>query len=266
MSDFQQRFSGIQRLYGTQAFAWIQQAHFCVVGIGGVGSWAVEALARTGVGEITLIDHDDISISNSNRQIHTTQATYGQSKVEAMAERILAINPDARVHPIDDFLTTSNIATYIHQEYDYVIDAIDSIRFKSELVHYCRRNKIPVVMTGGAGGLTDPTLLQVADLTKTYNDPLAAKVRARLRHDFGYSRNTKRKFSIDCVFSSQQQLYPRPDGSVSTEKPGVHGVTLDCESGYGSATHVTAAFGFVAVSHAIQKLINRRVAQAALEG
>lgn len=259
MSDYQARFSGIQRLYGHEAFAWIQNAHFCVVGIGGVGSWAVEALARTGVGEITLIDHDDISISNTNRQIHTLVNSYGKSKVDAMAERILAINPDARVHAIDDFLSTNNMANHIQQGFDYVIDAIDSIKFKSELVNYCRRNKIPVVMTGGAGGLTDPCQIQVADLTKTYNDPLAAKVRSRLRHDYGYSRNTKRKFSIDCVFSSQQQLYPRPDGSVSTEKPGVHGVTLDCESGYGSATHVTASFGFTAVSHAIQKMINMRL-------
>lgn len=259
MSDYQARFSGIQRLYGRQAFEWIRDAHFCVVGIGGVGSWAVEALARTGIGEITLIDHDDISISNTNRQIHTNVNSYGKSKVDVMAERISSINPDARVNPIDDFLTTKNISTYIDQNFDYVVDAIDSIKFKSELVNYCRRNKIPVVMTGGAGGLTDPCQIQVADLTKTYNDPLAAKVRSRLRHDYGYSRNIKRKFSIDCVFSSQQQLYPRPDGSVSTQKPGVHGVTLDCESGYGSATHITAAFGFTAVSHAIQKMINRRL-------
>ena len=257
MSDFQARFSGIQRLYGREAFDLIQQAHFCVVGIGGVGSWVAEALARTGVGKITLIDHDDISISNTNRQIHTDINSYGKSKVVTMAERILAINPDAKVDAIDDFLTSTNISRYIQEEFDYVIDAIDSIKFKSELVNFCRRNKIPVVMTGGAGGLTDPSLIQVADLTKTYNDPLAAKVRSRLRQDYGYSRNTKRKFSIDCVFSSQQQLYPRSDGSVSTQKPGVHGVTLDCESGYGSATHVTASFGFIAVSHAIQKLINK---------
>lgn len=258
MSDYYQRFSGIQRLYGREAFEWIQSAHFCVVGIGGVGSWAVEALARTGIGEISIIDHDDISITNTNRQIHTLVDSYGKSKVDAMAARVLAINPEARVNAIDDFLTTTNIDNYIRQDFDYVIDAIDSIRFKSELVNHCRRNKIPVVMTGGAGGLTDPGQIQVTDLTKTYNDPLAAKVRARLRQDYGYTRNTKRKFSIDCVFSTQQQLYPRPDGRVTTQKPGVHGVTLDCESGYGSATHVTAAFGFMAVSHAIQKMINKR--------
>jgi len=258
VSDYQARFSGIQRLYGNQAFDWIKNSHFCVVGIGGVGSWSVEALARTGVGEITLIDHDDISISNSNRQIHTTVDSYGQSKVEVMAARVISINPDAKVNIIDDFLTTNNIANFIRPDFDYVIDAIDSIKFKCELVNYCRRNKIPVVMTGGAGGLTDPGQIQIADLTKTYNDPLAAKVRSRLRHDYGYSRNCKRKFSIDCVFSSQQQLYPRPDGSVSTQKPGVHGVTLDCESGYGSVTHVTATFGFMAASHAIQKMIQKR--------
>lgn len=255
--NYDERFSGIRRLYGRKAADFISGAHFCVVGIGGVGSWAVEALARTGIGAITMIDHDDISKGNTNRQIHAMEGAYGQSKVEAMQERILSINPDCRVNAIDDFLTTKNMSRYIHKEYDYVIDAIDGIKFKAELVHYCRRNKIPVVMTGGAGGLTDPTGIQIKDLSRTHNDPLAAKVRSKLRSEYGYSRDAKKKFGIDCVFSSQAQLYPRPDGSVSTQKPGVHGVTLDCESGYGSATFVTASFGFVAVSYAMDKMLAR---------
>lgn len=256
--DYNERFSGIRRLYGTAAANYIAEAHFCVVGIGGVGSWAVEALARSGVGAITLIDHDDITPGNTNRQIHALDPQYGQSKVEVMKARILAINPSCSVTAIDDFLTTNNIRNYIHQDYDYVIDAIDGIRFKAELVHFCRRNKIPVIMTGGAGGLTDPTAIQVADLSRTYNDPLAAKLRARLRRDYSYSRDDKKKFGIECVFSSQAQLYPATDGTVSTRKPGVHGVSLDCDSGYGSATFVTATFGFVAVSHAINKMIARK--------
>ncbi|MBD3609646.1 MAG: tRNA cyclic N6-threonylcarbamoyladenosine(37) synthase TcdA [Gammaproteobacteria bacterium] len=257
MSSYEQRFSGIKRLYGESMYRFLQQAHICVVGIGGVGSWAVEALARTGVASITLIDHDDISVSNTNRQIHAVLQHYEQSKVEIMKQRILAINPDCNVIAIDDFLTSTNISKYISPEFDYVIDAIDGIKFKAELVHYCRRNKIPVVMTGGAGGLTDPTMIEVTDLNRTYNDPLAAKVRSRLRQEFGYSRDKKKKYSIDCIFSTQQQVYPKDDGSVSPEKPGVHGVTLDCESGYGSATQVTASFGFTAVSHALKKLSNK---------
>jgi len=257
-NEFSERFSGIRRLYGRRAADFIAGAHFCVVGIGGVGSWAVEALARTGVGAITMIDHDDITQGNTNRQIHALEGAYGQSKVEAMRNRIRAINPHCQINAIDDFLTGKNLTRYIHKEYDYVIDAIDGIKFKAELVHYCRRNKIPVVMTGGAGGLTDPTTIQVKDLSRTHNDPLAAKVRSKLRSDYGYSRDAKKKFGIDCVFSSQAQLYPRPDGSVSTQKPGVHGVTLDCESGYGSATFMTASFGFVAVSYAIDKMLARK--------
>lgn len=255
--NFDERFAGIRRLYGQQGSRDIRDAHFCVVGMGGVGSWAVEALARTGVSRLTLIDHDDISVGNTNRQIHALGGNYGVSKVESMRERIDAINPDCSVTAIDDFLTTGNIQNYIQQDFDYVIDAIDGIKFKTELVNFCRRNKIAVVMTGGAGGLTDPTQIQVADLSRTFNDPLAAKVRSRLRSQFGYPKDSKKKFSIDCVFSAQAQVYPRPDGTVSTQKPGVHGVTLDCESGYGSATFVTASFGFVAVSHAIQKYLER---------
>ncbi|MBD3671423.1 MAG: tRNA cyclic N6-threonylcarbamoyladenosine(37) synthase TcdA [Gammaproteobacteria bacterium] len=255
--DYDAMFSGIRRLYGASAYQKIASSRFCVVGIGGVGSWVVEALARTGVAAITLIDHDDISVGNTNRQIHTSQETIGAAKVDVMAQRVGSIHPQCEVDAIDDFLTSKNIQRYMSQNFDYVIDAIDGIRFKTELAHYCRRNKIPFVMTGGAGGLTDPTAIQVTDLSKTYNDPLAAKVRAKLRSEFNYSRDGKKKFGIDCVFSSQQQLYPRPDGTVSTQKPGVHGVTLDCESGYGSATFVTASFGFVAVSHAISKMLAR---------
>jgi tRNA A37 threonylcarbamoyladenosine dehydratase len=217
----------------------------------------VEALARSGVGAITFIDHDDIAISNTNRQLHTLADTYERSKSEVMRERVLAINPECRVSAIDDLLSESNIEKYIGSGFDYVIDAIDSIRHKVALIHYCRRNKIPVITTGGAGGITDPTRIEITDLSKTHNDPLAAKVRAKLRSDYGWSRNPKSRFGIDCVFSSEQHRYPKEDGSVCQRKPGVAGATLDCNLGYGSATFVTASFGFVAVSRALQKLIER---------
>jgi len=258
MSHNETRFSGISRLYGTQAFSLFQQSHFCVIGIGGVGSWAAESLARTGIGKITLIDNDDIAPSNINRQIHSLSDTLNCSKVEVMAQRILQINPACKVNIVDDFITHANCQKYLQQRYDYVIDAIDSIQFKCAIIYYCKRNKIPIITTGGAGGLTDPTKINVADLAKTWNDPLAAKVRSELRHKYKYTRNPKRSFGIKCVFSTQQQQYPMDDGTVGFTKPGVSGVHLDCALGFGSATQVTATFGFVAVAQALEGLIKKK--------
>ncbi len=261
MSDYENRFGGIARLYGQDAFNIIRNAHFCVIGIGGVGSWAAESLARTGIGEITLIDHDDIAVSNINRQIHSLSNTLEQSKVKAMADRIQLINPQCKINIIDDFITQANCQKYLQQRYDYVIDAIDSIKFKCAIIYYCKRNKIPVITTGGAGGLTDPTMINVADLARTWNDPLAAKVRSQLRHQYGYTKNPKRTFGIKCVYSTQQQQYPKEDGSVDYARPSVKGVHLDCAQGFGSATQVTATFGFVAASKAIEDLLKKKSRQ-----
>ncbi len=259
MSDYENRFGGIARLYGQQAFEILKDAHFCVIGIGGVGSWTAESLARTGIGEITLIDHDDIASSNINRQIHSLSNTVNQSKVETMAERILQINPQCKVNVIDDFISDANCQKYLQQNYDYVIDAIDSIKFKCAIIYYCKRNKIPIITTGGAGGLTDPTKIDIVDLAKTWNDPLAAKVRSQLRHEYHYTKNPKRSFGVKCVYSTQQQQYPKDDGSVDYAKPGVKGVHLDCSLGFGSATQVTATFGFVAAAKAIEDLLKKKM-------
>jgi tRNA A37 threonylcarbamoyladenosine dehydratase len=259
--DFQERFGGIQRLYGNKASQIIQDLHICVVGLGGVGSWAVEALARTGIGEITLIDYDTVSLGNINRQLPALTETVGHKKFDVLTARIAGINPHCVYHSIDDFLTSDNLDEYLSPErhYDYVIDAIDSIKFKSEMINHCKRNKIPIITTGGAGGLTDPAAVQVKDLSRTYNDPLAAKVRSRLRNEYGFTRTAKRSFGIDCVFSSQQPVYPKADGTVSHEKPGIHGISLDCTLGYGSATFVTATFGNVAVARLISKILHKRL-------
>ena len=262
-SDYSERFGGIQRLYGKTKAQIIPKLHICVVGIGGVGSWAVEALARSGVGEITLIDHDDIALTNMNRQIHTLDSTLEQAKVTVMQERVKQINPDCLCHAIDDLLTENNLSKYFlynsHKQFDYVIDAIDSVKHKSALIYYCKRNKIPIITTGGAGGLIDPTAIEIVDLSKTYNDPLAAKVRSQLRYHYNFTRNTKRRFGIECVFSTEQQLYPQADGSVGQEKPGIKGVTLDCNSGYGSSSCVTSVFGFAAAARAIEKALLKSV-------
>ena len=259
---YQRRFSGIQRLYGEKSGPLLQQAHFCVVGIGGVGSWAVEALARSGVGKITLIDFDEICETNINRQLPALSNTVEQKKCQVMAQRIALINEECQVTVIDDFITAQNYQQYLEQGYDYVIDAIDSIKFKSLMINHCKRNKIPLIVTGGAGGMTDPTQIQLADLTKTYNDPLLAKVRSQLRKEYGFSKEGKKKFGVECIFSSQQPLYPKEDGTVSGEKPGIHGVSLDCRFGYGAASFITANFGFMAAGVAINKLMAKGMSPA----
>lgn len=259
-ADSVERFSGIQRLYGAVAAGQIRAMHVCVVGLGGVGSWAVEALARSGVGALTLIDYDEICVTNINRQVHALDSSLGRKKIIAMSERVKGINPQCRCTVVDDFITDRNLFECVPVEsgIDFVIDAIDSIKFKAALIYYCKRNRIPVITTGAAGGLTDPSQIMVKDLARTFNDPLAAKVRARLRAEHGYTRNPKRYFRVDCVFSSQQQVYPKGDGSVGYQKPGIHGVHLDCRMGYGSASFVTASMGFVAVSRIIEKHLRKR--------
>ncbi|QBY03028.1 tRNA cyclic N6-threonylcarbamoyladenosine(37) synthase TcdA [Thalassotalea sp. HSM 43] len=262
MSDYSLRFGGIERLYGVQAASDIKEAHFCVIGIGGVGSWAAEALARNGVGNITLIDLDDICITNTNRQIHALADTVGESKVDVMAQRLRQINPDCQVNEVDDFVTEDNLAELLQQGFDYVIDAIDSVKVKTAIIQHCKRNKIPIITIGGAGGQTDPSKIAICDLSKTYQDPLLAKVKNQLRRQFNYPREGKRKFAIDAVFSSEQLKYPAQDGSVCHAKQNNEGaMRLDCSGGFGAATHVTASFAFFAVAKSMEKYLARKQRQ-----
>lgn len=258
MSDYQMRFGGIERLYGKNGAHAIANSHFCVVGIGGVGSWAAEALARTGVGKITLIDLDDICTTNTNRQIHAMTSTVGLSKVDVMAERIKLINPECDVVLIEDFVTSDNLRELMAQDFSYVIDAIDSVKIKTQMIAHCKRNKIPFITIGGAGGQTDPSQIKLTDLSQTYQDPLLSKVRNQLRRDFNFSRNTKRKFGVDAVFSTEQLKYPDGSGEVCHAKQSPDGaMRLDCSGGFGAATHVTATFAFFAVSKALEKLVRK---------
>ena len=251
------RFRGIERLYGEDAFGALQRAHICVVGLGGVGSWAVESLARSGIGKLTLIDFDVIELTNINRQIHALEGTVGVKKAQALRERVAQINPECVCTIIDDFLTDRNLESCLARGYDGVIDAIDSIKFKAAMIYYCKRNKIPIVTTGGAGGLTDPTKITVVDLSRTSNDALAKRVREQLRSSFNFTRNTKRNFGVPCVTSSQQSVYAQEDGSVSCAKPGIHGISLDCRLSMGSASFVTATFGFFAAAKVIERVMKR---------
>jgi len=249
--------AAVSRSYGVAGLQRLMSAHVCVVGVGGVGSWVAEALARSGIGELTLIDHDDVSEGNINRQTHADYSTLGQSKVEVMAARVKLINPDCVCNPVDDMLVNKNIERYIDDRFDYVVDAIDTVKFKVSLIYFCKRNAIPIVTVGGAGGRTEPGKVGVGDLTKTWNDALAASVRRRLRTDCGWTRNPRRRFGVDCVFSCEQPRYPQGDGSVAHDKPGVAGTTLDCASGYGSLVTVTATFGFIAAALVMNNLVDK---------
>ena len=259
--DHALRFGGIRRLYGTRAVERFRTAHVVVVGVGGVGSWTVEALARSGIGKLTLIDLDDVCVSNVNRQLHALDGTVGRPKVEVLAERCRAIQPGIEVVEDIAFATPTNLAERIPEDADHLVDAIDSVVAKAALISWCKRRKLPITVTGAAGGQTDPTRIRVADLARTEHDPLLAKVRARLRRDFGFSRNPKRRFSVECVYSDEQLVYPSPDGEVCLQKPGSGESTrLDCASGFGAATFVTGSFGFVAASRVLARLA--RSAQA----
>lgn len=250
------RFSGIARLYGQEALIRLYQSHICIVGVGGVGSWAAEALARSGVGEITLIDLDDICISNSNRQIQALTSSVGQFKVDVLSERLKDINPDIQIHAVTDYITHNNLADLINPEFDYVLDCIDSVKNKAALIAHCKRNKIKLITTGGAGGQIDPTQIQIKDLNKTTQDPLAKKVRSLLRRDYGFSKTPTRNYGIPCVTSTEALRYPQPDGSVSQYKVKAEEVTkLDCASGFGASTMVTASFGFIAAAKVVEKLV-----------
>lgn len=249
-------FAALSRVYGQDASARLRNLRICVVGMGGVGSWTVEALARTDVGHITIIDHDDVTEGNINRQIHALNNTVGKSKVDLMQERVRLINPQCDLNPIDDFLAESNLERYLGQDFDVVIDAIDSIRFKAAMIYFCKRNRIPIITTGGAGGRTNPLAVDVADLSRTWNDALAAKVRSRLRSNYGYTKNTKRRFGVECVFSTEQPVYPDKAGGVTHARPGVPGASLDCEHGYGSVSMVTGTFGLVAAARAIKRALD----------
>lgn len=249
--DFGRRFGGIARLYGEAALARFRHAHVCVIGVGGVGSWVVEALARSAVGHITMIDLDNVAESNVNRQIHALTCTLGRAKVGALAERIAQINPFCQVTEIEDFITEDNLDQMIGAaRYDYVIDAIDNVRAKTALIVYCRKNGIPLITIGGAGGQIDPTRIEIRDLARTEQEPLLAKVRKRLRAQHGFPRGAKSKFGIDAVFSTEPLRFPEVQ-ACETDQSGITG--LNC-AGFGSAMAVTASFGLVAAAQVLRKL------------
>ncbi len=266
MNDvLRERFAGIDRLYGVGTVDLLATRRVAVVGMGGVGSWVVEALARTAVGHLTLIDADDICVSNTNRQLPALAGQYGRNKAEAMAERCRAINPDISVDAVASFLTVSNMVELLDRDFDLVIDACDSFRVKVETIAWCRRRKLPILTVGAAGGRTDPTLVRIRDVSRTEHDAMMALIRKKLRSDFKFPKNASRYFGVPAVYSLENVKYPQADGSVCGIRPNLGAdaaLKLDCGAGLGAATHITGAFAFAAVGKALEMLMKRPATKA----
>jgi tRNA A37 threonylcarbamoyladenosine dehydratase len=259
MSDpWVERFSGIDRLYGSGSVERFRRARIAVVGLGGVGSWAVEAMARTGIGHLTLIDADDLCVSNTNRQLPAIVGQYGRGKADVMAERCRAINPAIDVEAVPSFLTPANLDDLLDRDFDVVLDACDSFRTKVEAIAWCRRRKRPMITVGSAGGRRDATQVRVRDLSRTEHDAMLSLIRRKLRGEFNFPKNADRYFGVSAVNSLENVNYPQPDGSVCGIRPkvvGDAGLNLDCGGGLGAATHVTGAFAFAAVGRVLELLL-----------
>lgn len=254
MEDFAQRFGGIARLYGTSGLDRIRAAHVCIIGVGGVGSWTVEALARSGLGALTLIDLDDVCITNVNRQLPALDGQIGRPKIDVLADRVRLINPACRVTCLAEFFTASSAARLLEPRYDFVIDATDRLTNKCHILTGCRERGLPVLTMGGAGGKRDGTHVRVADLSHTEHDELLRQVRRKLRRDLGFPRGVGEPFGIPCVYSPEVPVYPWQDGTCSAEPEPGSSLALDCASGFGAATFVTGAFGFAAAGEVVRRI------------
>jgi tRNA A37 threonylcarbamoyladenosine dehydratase len=244
MNDDDLRFGGLARLYEVEGLQRLLRGSVCVVGIGGVGSWAAEALARSGLGRITLVDLDDVCLSNVNRQLHALDGTIGRPKVEVMAARIRAIHPSCQVRPVAEFFSATTAEEILAPGFDFVLDAIDQVANKCLLIALCRQKEIPIVCAGGAGGRRNPAAIRVGDLAQTSHDALLQQVRKKLRDDHGFARDAKTPFGVPCVFSTEPAMPPADSfaGRVT------------CDNGYGTASFVTGTIGLVAVSCVVSKI------------
>lgn len=254
------RFGGIARLYGQAALDAFSATRVAVVGIGGVGTWTVECLARSGVGHLTLVDLDEICVTNVNRQIHALDGQIGMQKSEAMADRVRAIHPGCEVHVVSAFFNERTAEEILAPGFDAVVDAIDTLRHKALLVAECHARGIPVVTCGAAGGRRDPTRIRIADLSVSGGDPLMHSLRRKLRREHGFPNIPMgvkpTPMGIDAVFSDEPQVFPDGDGGISCERSDAtaSGPVLGCDAGYGSAAHVTGCFGMIAAGRVLERL------------
>lgn len=247
------RFSGVKRLYGELLAEKIRHSHVLVVGLGGVGSWVVEALARTGVEKLSLVDFDDICVSNTNRQIHATDNNTGKMKTKALKERVYSINKNCQVNLIEEVFGKETEAKIFNEDYSVVVDCIDKSIEKEQLIVACRERKTPVVVIGSAGGRVDLSKIRVSDLSKTEMDPMLHIMRKSLRKNHGFPRLPK-KMNIPTVYSIESPVYPTESGETTTQRPDKFAKPLDCQTGFGTATHITATFAFQAVQLTIQEI------------
>ena len=255
-----ERFSGLGRIYGAEGAARLAKARVLVVGLGGVGSWVVEALARSGIGHLTLADGDDICVSNVNRQLHALDGAIGRRKADVLAERVRAIHPEADVAVRAEFVHRTTVDDFLAPGFDFVVDAIDGVTVKAALIAGCHAKGVPVVSCGAAGGKRDPTLIRVADIADAEYDRLLMFVRKKLRTRFGFPRGGK-KMGVRCVFSSEPVIWPdesacaaAANGPADDDVFGAADARLNCEGRLGSSAFVTGAFGLVAAAVVVNAL------------
>lgn len=244
------RFAGLARLYGNDGLSSLFHSHVAVIGIGGVGSWVAEALARSGVGEITLIDFDDVCTSNFNRQILATNNSVGKMKVDVMGERILQINSECRLHLINEKFSQETATQLLSPQFDYIVDAFDNGPGKAFLASHCRKNKKKLIVIGSVGGKKDPTKIKIDDLSRSAEDSLLSFVRKKLRGEYGFPREKNKKFLIPCVYSTEKYTYPDAHCNASPLESSIL-KNLDCGGGMGAVTHLAGATAFFAVSRVI---------------
>jgi tRNA A37 threonylcarbamoyladenosine dehydratase len=253
MDDGSERFGGIARLFGSAALDRLRTARVMVVGIGGVGSWVVEALARSGVGNLRLVDLDDVCVTNVNRQLHALNEAIGLPKVQVMADRVIRIHPGCEVRAVNDFLTAENADELLAPPLDYVVDAIDNASLKAVLVARAKARGLPVITSGGAGGRRDPTRIKVADLAESTHDNLLAGVRRLLRREYGFPA-AGGAFGVECVFSTESPVFPASDGGVCPTREAGSDLRLDCDGGLGTASFVTGTFGLALAARVVRGL------------
>jgi len=249
------RFSGIDRLYGQGATERLQAAHVAVIGLGGVGSWIVEALARSGIGSLTLIDRDDVCITNINRQLSALEEKIGHPKAAVLAERVLAINPECCVTSILEFLTPANVDTLLATPYNFVVDCTDRMSIKALIIAQSQKRNIPVLTVGGSGGRRDPTQVQVGDLGEATGDRLLKLVRAKLRRQHGWAKGRGNCYHVPTIFSNEPQVYPWTTGEVCKTPELETNLRMNCTNGFGTACFVTGTFGFVAAGEVVKRLL-----------
>jgi len=253
--NYTQRFSGLGRLFGRDALPALAAAHVCVVGVGGVGSWTVEGLARSGIGALTLIDLDDVCLTNVNRQLPALDGQIGRPKVAVLAERVRLINPSCRITEITEFFTASSADKLLAPKYDCVIDAIDQVPHKARLIAECVKRGLACVTVGGAGGKRDASAVRTSDLGEAKKDMLLRLVRKTLRREYNFESGTKTHFGVRCVFSEEAPVYPWADGTCQTEPEKSSTLRLDCTSGFGTAVFVTGSFGLAAAGEAVRLVL-----------